>query len=184
MSTEDPNLSYDRDRWLRILEEMSIALGKEGDPVEVCLIGSASCVLGGMEGRTTIDLDVWAPNSDFDELELKQAVIQAGLLFDPKTEHGIDQAYIQLVEPGLVQLGIFTSILIKRLGRLRITRPPYENLIASKLIRANRKDIQDIQYLMQVHRPDIGTVREIIESLPPQPREIAKENLIYLEILK
>lgn len=184
MPSEDSNISYDRDRWLRALEEIAVALGNEGDPVEICLIGSAACILGGMEGRTSIDLDVWTPNSNFDELELKRAVTHAGLLFDPKSEREPNTGYLQIVEPGIVQVGVFESVPVKRMGRLRITRPPYENIIASKLTRANLKDIQDIQFLMQSYRPDKESIKRIIQALPTRSRETALENLIYLEILK
>lgn len=182
--SQDSIISFDRDRWLRALEEIAIALGKEGDPVEICLIGSAACLFGGMDGRTSIDLDVWMPNSHFDELELKQVVLSAGLLFDPKTTEEPDKTYLQLVEPGIVQLGTFESVLVKRMGRLLITRPPYENIIASKLTRANFKDIQDIHFLMQTYRPSRDTIEKIIKSLPSSDRDVATENLIYLDILK
>ncbi len=41
-----------------------------------------------------------------------------------------------------------------RIGRLEIYRPPVENLIAAKLIRAEPKDISDIRFLVALHRPD------------------------------
>jgi hypothetical protein len=182
--SDHSTISFDRDRWLQALEEIAIALGKEGDPVEICLIGSAACILGGMFERTSIDLDVWVPNSHFDELELKYAVTAAGLLYDPKTAKEPNKPYLQIVEPGIVQVGAFESVLIKRMGRLRITRPPYENIIASKLCRASLKDIQDIQYLMQNFRPDKKVIANLISSFPESLRDPAKENLIYLEIFE
>ncbi len=182
--SQDSIISFDRDRWLRALEEIAIALGKEGDPVEICLIGSAACLFGGMDGRTSIDLDVWMPNSRFDELELKQAVLAAGLLYDPKTEEEPEKTYLQIVEPGIVQIGKFESVFVKRMGRLLIKRPPYENIIASKLTRANLKDIQDIHFLMQTYRPTRDSIVEVIQSLPDSEREVASANLIYLDILK
>ncbi len=184
MPSEVHNLSYDRERWLRTLEDIASTLGSEGEPVELCLIGSAACILGGMDGRTSMDLDIWMPGSDFDELELKKAVLSAGLLFDPKSELEPDTPYIQIVEPGIVQMGKFVSVSVKRMGRLRISRPPYENLIASKLVRADLKDIQDIQFMMQAYRVDKDAVRRVIESLPSRPRATALENTIYLDILK
>lgn len=184
MSLEIHNNSYDRDQWLRALEAIATALGSDGDAVEVCLIGSSACIFGGMGGRTSIDLDVWLPNSDFDELELKRAVTEAGLLFDPKSELEPNTAYVQIVEPGLVQVGQFDGVLLKRMGRLRITRPPYENLVASKLVRADAKDIQDIQFLIQTYRVTSEAVAQVVESLPARSRDIARENMVYLEILK
>lgn len=176
--------SYDRAHWLQVLEDIAIALGKDGDAVEICLIGSASCLFAGMEGRTSVDLDVWMPDSKFDELELKRAVLDAGLLFNPVTEEEPDKTYIQMVEPGIVQLGTFESVLVKKMGRLLIKRPPYENIIASKLTRATLKDIQDIHFLMQTYRPSRKLIEEIIQTLPATDRDVATENLVYLDIIK
>ncbi len=50
--------SYDRDHWLRALEEIAKSLGVDGLPVHICLIGSAACLFGGMEGRTSRDLNM------------------------------------------------------------------------------------------------------------------------------
>ncbi len=169
---------------MRVLEDIAGFLGKDGEPVELCLIGSAVCILAGMEGRTSVDLNVWSPCSNFDELELKHATSSAGLLFDPKSNLPENTAYIQIVELGLTQLGTFTGIALKRMGRLHITRPPYENLIAAKLIRGHLKDIQDIQYLMQNFTPDKAEITRIVGTLPERARIAASENLIYLEVFK
>ena len=179
---QSSSASFDREHWQKVLEQIALALGKEGAPVELCLIGSAACILGGMAGRTSMDLDVWQPASDYDLLELRRAVENAGLLFDPKSNLTDEQSYIQIVNPGIVQTGEFTSVLIQRVGRLRITRPPFENIIASKLVRASIKDIQDIQYMMQNYRPDPKVIKNIISSFHGSDRELAMENLIYLEV--
>ena len=73
------------EEWMAVLERLAAALQHEGPPLRLCLIGSAACLLGGMEGRTSGDLDIWKPDSDYDRLELKAAAEKAGLLFDPKT---------------------------------------------------------------------------------------------------
>lgn len=39
-----------------------------------------------------------------------------------------------------------------RMGRLHLLRPPVENLIASKLIRAEPKDLGDIRFLVSRDR--------------------------------
>ncbi|HEY1718811.1 MAG TPA: hypothetical protein VGH42_11045 [Verrucomicrobiae bacterium] len=108
-----------------------------------------------MEGRTSADLDIWKPASDYDRLELKTAAEKIGLLFDPKQTLDPKRPYLQLVEPGLTQLGEFEPVLIDRIGRLQLFRPPVENLIAAKLIRAEPKDLGDIRFLVSRHRPDI-----------------------------
>jgi hypothetical protein len=177
-------LQLDGEAWSVILAELSQALGKEGAPLRLCLIGSAACLFGGMDGRTSADLDIWKPASDYDRLELQAAAEKAGLLFDPKQALEPDRPYLQLVEPGLTQLGEFEPVLIERIGRLHLYRPPVENLIAAKLIRAEPKDLADIQFLVSRHRPELHQVREIVSRFKLPARERAMEHLVYLEVLK
>src|SRR5882724_4438241 len=134
-------LQLDGEAWSAVLSDLSHALGKKGSPVRLCLIGSAACLFGGMDGRTSSDLDIWKPASDYDREELKLAAEKAGLLFDPKQTLEPNLPYLQLVEPGLTQLGAFEPVLIERIGRLHLFRPPVENLIAAKLLRAEAKDL-------------------------------------------
>jgi len=177
-------LQLDGEAWSAVLADLSRALGKEGSPVRLCLIGSAACLFGGMEGRTSADLDIWKPASDYDRQELKTAAEQAGLLFDPKQTLDPDRPYLQLVEPGLTQLGAFEPVFIERIGRLQLFRPPIENLIAAKLIRAEPKDLGDIRFLVSRHRPDLRRVRAVVAEFNSQARERATENLVYLEVLE
>lgn len=169
---------------MAVLERLAKALSADGPPVRLCLIGSAACLFGGMEGRTSCDLDIWKPASDYDRMELKLAAEKAGLLFDPKTTLEPETPYLQLVEPGLTQLGEFVPVFVERLGRLHLYRPPVENLIAAKLIRAEPKDLEDITFLISRHRPDQQRIRQIVSSFEPFARAKATENLVYLDILK
>jgi hypothetical protein len=172
------------EQWMAVLERLAGFLPAEGPPLRLCLIGSAACLFGGMDGRTSVDLDIWKPGSDYDRLELKLAAEKAGILFDPKTTLEPDTPYLQLVEPGLTQLGEFTPVCVERLGRLHLYRPPVENLVAAKLIRAEPKDLGDITFLISRHRPSLQRVRQIVEGFDQPAREKATENLIYLEVLK
>ena len=178
-----PN-SLDGEAWMALLEKVAVSLGKVGPPVRLCLIGSAACLFGGMAGRTSRDLDVWRPASDYDRIELKAAIESAGLLFDPKSVLEPERPYLQIVDPGLTQLGAFEPVLVERLGRLHLFRPPIENLIAAKLIRGDAKDLGDIRFLLNAHRPGLDSIRGIIASLEPAARERALENFVYLDILK
>ena len=126
---------------------------------------------------------MWRPHSDYDRAELRIATEAAGLLFDPKAALEPEKPYLQIVEPGLTQLGAFEPVLVDRMGRLEIYRPPAENLIAAKLIRAEPKDISDIRFLVSLHRPDPARIRALIATLPAASRERAEENLVYLEVL-
>jgi hypothetical protein len=177
-------LQLDGEGWSAVLADVAQALGQDGPPLRLCLIGSAACLFGGMEGRTSNDLDIWKPASDYDRRELQAAAVQAGLLFDPKQTLEPDRPYLQLVEPGLTQLGEFEPVFIERIGRLHLFRPPVENLIAAKLIRAEPKDLDDITFLVSRHRPDLNRVREIVARFNPQARARATENLVYLEVLE
>jgi hypothetical protein len=176
--------TLDGAEWMAVLERLAAALPSEGPPLRLCLIGSAACLFGGMEGRTSRDLDIWKPASDYDRQELRIAAEKAGLLFDPKATLEPDVPYLQLVEPGLTQLGPFEPVLIDRLGRLQIYRPPVENLVAAKLIRAEPKDLGDIRFLVSRYRPDLECVRRIVAAFARPARERALENLIYLDVLQ
>jgi hypothetical protein len=184
MSAETPTPAYDKDRWMRSLESMALALGKEGPPVKLCLIGSAACVFAGMDLRTTQDLDIWQSSSDFDLSEIRMAVEKSGLLFNPTDHLNPSQPYLQLVEAGMVQVGPFEPVFMFKIGRLVISRPPIENIIASKLVRSDAKDIEDIRFLYNHFQPDTSLIKEIIEAFPTSKRGIASENLVYLEILQ
>ena len=173
----------DATEWLALIERLAAVLPPHGPPVRLCLIGSAACLLGGMEGRTSADLDIWRPASDYDRAELRAAAEAVGLLFDPKSTLEAGRPYLQIVEPGLTQLGTFTPVLVERFGRLEIFRPPIENLIAAKLIRADPKDLSDIRFLISRHRPEPARIREIVIALPAEARVRAEENLVYLEVL-
>jgi len=176
--------SFTGKEWWAVLERLASALGKKGPPLKLCLIGSAACLFEGMEGRASRGLDIWKPASDYDRSELKAAAQKAGLLFDPKTSLDPESPYLQLVEPGLTQLGAFEPVLLDRIGRLHLYRPPIENLVAAKLIRAEDKDLSDIRFLISRHRPDLQRVRKIVSGFERRAREKARENLVYLEALE
>jgi len=182
MPPKSPTPAYDRERWMCALESMARALGQDGPPVQLCLIGSAVCLLENMPERTSRDLDIWKPASSYDTVELKMAAEHAGILFNPKEHLEPEEPYLQIVEPGIVQTGKFAPVLMERMGRLELYRPPIENIIASKLTRAADKDIQDILYLLKTYQPDIPEIKSIVQSFPRTAKAQAMENLIYLEV--
>lgn len=172
----------DREQWLTALEQIAHFLDRPGPQIRLCLIGSVACVFGGMAARTSRDIDIWKPASDYDLLELKNAVESAGLAFDPKTTLDPAKPYVQLVEPGPTQVGSFEPVLVERVGRLMIYRPPVENLIASKLARGDARDVEDVIFLANKYRPDIAAVRSVAETFRNPGRRQALENLVYLEL--
>ena len=172
------------EEWMAVLQRLSDALGKEGPPVRLCLIGSAACLFGGMDGRTSRDLDIWKPASDYDRGELARAAEAAGLLFDPRSSLEPDRPYLQLVDPIPAEFGPFEPVFIDRIGRLALYRPPIENLVAAKLIRCEPRDLSDIRFMISRHCPDLAAIRRLVENLSPRNRERASENLIYLSVIE
>lgn len=147
-------------------------------------MGSTPNILGGQPSRTSIDLDVWGPESDFDREDLENAVRAAGLEFDPKGEIEPGVAYVQIVQPGISQLGAFEPQPIETRGNLALFKPPPATLIAAKLIRAQPKDLQDITWLLAENLVATKDVESVIDQFPSTQREVAKENLVYLKVLK
>ncbi len=178
-----PTTTLGRDEWFAVLERLADALG-DGSEVKLCLIGSAACILGGMDGRTSRDLDVWKPASDYDRRELARAAEAAGLHFDPIAEDLPAGPYLQLIDPIPAELGSFEPVFLERIGRLRLYRPPIENLIVSKLIRCEPRDLSDIRFLISRYHPSLETIRQIIAGLSPRNSEQAAENLIYLTAIQ
>ncbi len=169
------------EEWAQKLKEISKHLEHE---TSLCIIGSAVGMFA-QQIRTSIDLDVWNKGSAFFYSDLKQASEKAGLLFDPKGEMEPDKPYIQIVQPGVVQVGDYheTEVVFRETG-LTVVRPPIENIIASKLVRASAKDLEDIAYLRQYFAVPNEKIKEIISKFPRgTTREQALENSVYLEVL-
>lgn len=135
-----------------------------------------------MDGRTSRGLDIWKPASDYDRRELSRAAEAAGLLFDPKSDLLVDRPYLQLIDPIPAELGTFAPIFLERIGRLRIYLPPIENLIVSKPIRGEPRDLSDIRFLVSRYHPNDATIRHLIDGLSPRNRGQASENLTYLSV--
>lgn len=165
---------------LAILEKIGDLLKK---PTRLVLIGSSVGMLHGQPSRMTEDVDVWRPSSQLDDGDLRQACERAGVLFDPKDDVPSDQAYLQMITPGIVQLGDYkTDLKLYNFGNLEVLHPPIENIIASKLLRAEPRDIEDCVFLRRkfsVHRSDI---ERAISSFPAIKYGMALENLVYLDV--
>jgi hypothetical protein len=153
-------------------------------PAKLCVISSAPNIFAGQNDRGSVDLDTLLRASDFSMSDIRQACENAGIEVNPMGIVESGKPYIQFVEEGMVQVGDFkTTYPIFQEGNLRIERPPIENLIASKLVRASEKDLQDIAFMLKRFAPDEGRIREIISAFPRKQREAASENLVYLNML-
>jgi hypothetical protein len=180
MSAQNTPEGLNADEWAEKLRDIA---GHLKHPASLCLIGAAPGMFSA-QPRSSMDLDVWDEGSTFFHSDLKQAVEKAGLLFDPKSELAPEIPYIQIVQPGIVHLGDYkeTQTLLREPG-MTVVCPPIENIIASKLLRAGPKDIEDIIYLRRRFSVSRERVEKIIETFPAGViRETARENIVYLEI--
>jgi hypothetical protein len=73
-------------------------------------------------------------------------------------------------------------MLVERVGRLMLYRPPVENLIASKLVRGDARDVEDVIFLANKYRPSPAAVRSIAETFHNPGRRQVLKNLVYLDL--
>ena len=153
-------------------------------PTRLVLIGSSVGMWYGQAGRMTEDVDVWSPKSRVDLADIAQACKKAGIYFDPKGyDVPRDSLYLQMVTPGVVHVGKWKAEeSMFRCGNLEVVHPPAENIIASKLVRAEPYDLDDIVYLMSRLDVSMGLVRDAVSTLAGSARERAEENMVYLEL--
>jgi len=153
-------------------------------PTRLVLIGSSVGMWYGQAGRMTEDVDVWSPKSTVDLADVAQACEKAGIHFDPKGyDTPRDSLYLQMVTPGVVHVGKWKSEeSMFRSGNLEVVHPPAENIIASKLVRAEPYDLDDIVYLMSRLDVSMDQVRSAVATLAGSARERAEENMVFLEL--
>lgn len=153
-------------------------------PTRLVLIGSSVGMWYGQPGRMTEDVDIWAPKTKVDLADITQACEKAGIHFDPK-EYDVprDGLYLQMVTSGVVHVGKWKSEeSMFRSGNLEVVHPPAENIIASKLVRAEPFDLDDIVFLMGRLDISLDQVRGAVSTLTGSARERAEENMVYLEL--
>jgi hypothetical protein len=153
-------------------------------PASLCMIGAVTGMFAGQDGRVSVDLDVLCRASKFIEADLRQACEKSGVLFNPQDDLPDGVPYLQLVEEDIVQVGRFAKQEpLMTAKNLSITRPPVENIVASKLLRASAKDLDDIQFLCGAFPITKKGVLDVVKTFPdPVRRETARENAVYLEV--
>lgn len=153
-------------------------------PTRLVLIGSSVGMWYGQAGRMTEDVDVWSPKSAVDLADIAQACEKAGIHFDPTNyDAPRDGLYLQMVRAGVVHVGKWKDEeSMFRSGNLEVVHPPAENIIASKLVRAEPYDLEDIVFLMNRLSVSMDRVRAAVATLPDLPREFAEGNLVFLEL--
>lgn len=147
--------------------------------------GGAAVALLGSDIRTTMDVDVAEPYSHFDRAAFAAASAQAGLPVNPGVDH--EAAFLELV--GALRLCVPEPTAEKpglelfRGENLTVRTGSAADLIASKLVRYDEQDQQDIQFLLKAGAVRLSAVRESVERLPMAFREdaLVLENLGNLE---
>lgn len=149
------------------------------------IYGGAAVALLGSGIRTTMDVDVAEPYSHFDRLAFASASERAGLPINPKVDY--EAAFLELVgefrlcvpkptddNPGIE---LFKGI------NLTVRTGSAADLIASKLIRYDEQDQQDIQFLLKASKVNISAIKESVSRLPDAfcNDVLVKENLDNLE---
>lgn len=138
----------------------------------------------GQPGRMTEDIDVWSPRSQVDVADLAQACAKAGVGFNPlDLEIQAVGLYIQMITPGIVHVGKWKEdACMFSTGNLQVVHPPAENVIASKLVRGEPYDIEDVVYLMRRLDVSLEQVRGAVATLTGFARERAEENIVFIEL--
>jgi hypothetical protein len=175
-------MAIDRERLMRIFDALGQKLIR---PTTICVIGSSPGIVSGQPDRQSSDIDVWRQSSAYDETELRRACQELGLLFDPKGELDPDAIYLQVVRPGIVKLPLdFQVEVLGQYGALTVAMPVPALLSASKLVRGDPRDIEDVAWWMKERALNLDEIRAAIGLLPdPSQREAANENIVLVELV-
>ena len=154
-------------------------------PTRLCLIGSTPAIAIGQKERQTSDIDIWFPKSGYDTGDLARACRETGVLLDPISELDSDKIYLQIIRPGIIRLPAeFEPEIIGVFGNLTVLMPPPELLAASKLVRGNEVDVQDVVWWINRRRMDAAEIMAAIRGLPREAdRETAGENMLYVNLV-
>jgi hypothetical protein len=175
-------MTIDRDGLVRIFDELGQKLAA---PAMICIIGSTPGIMLGQPGRQSQDIDVWRPNSQYDETQFRRACQELGLLYDPRRELDPDAIYIQIIRPGLVNLPKdFRVEVLGEYGALKVAMPEPALLSATKLVRGDPRDIEDVTWWIKERALSLADIRAAIGMLPDSSqREIAGENVVLVELV-
>ena len=147
--------------------------------------GGAAVALLGSNIRTPMGVDVAEPYSHFDRAAFAEASAQAGLPVNPGADY--EQAFLELV--GAFRLCVpeptdaKAALVLFEGKNLTVRTGSAADLIASKLVRYDEQDQQDVQFLLKAGAVTLAAVRESVSRLPATFREdaLVRENLDNLE---
>lgn len=160
------------------------------EPQTICVMGAAALILLGQPERQTGDIDVWRPGSKMIDSDLQRLAAASGLAYDPK-EYEPDGAYLQIINPGIVNLpsvrddiwatGQDSRVLWQ--GRnLTVVCPPPPIIAASKLVRATEVDIDDVVYLIGAIGVSRKQILQAADKFPDADRETIRENMPLIDV--
>jgi hypothetical protein len=134
----------------------------------LCIYGSAVCILLDEPDRTSLDIDVAAPYSRVDFVDLVHAAGLAGLPVNPPDDIQADHLeWISAVRLCLPRPDPTTELVLWQGRRLSIKTVSLPELVASKLIRYDPIDQGDVQYLCAQAKVGFAQVESAVSRLPP-----------------
>lgn len=147
--------------------------------------GGAAVLALGLEGRTTVDVDV-LPTSRFVDGDLRRACEGAGLLYNPPEKDFTETDYLEVVPEETLVLPMpspsrpYNTVFRGR--RLTVLTPPAADLLIGKLKRLDPEDLADIAFLVARFELSEADLREAWSRLPERFRldPVIADNLRYV----
>lgn len=149
------------------------------------VFGGAAVAMLGSRIRTTMGVDVAEPFSTLDRAAFAAASAEAGLPVNPGLDY--DAAFLELVGPFRLAMpapdAAHPGTELYRGRNLVVRTGSAADLVASKLVRYDDQDRQDVQFLTGEGGATLDEVREAVSRLQPKFREdaVVCENLKNLE---
>ena len=156
---------------------------KVSSGTELYVFGGSAIGLLGLRVRTTIDVDIAAPYSRVNLEEFTRASAELGFPVNPGAEY--QGTFIEFVGPARLSLPVPNGdeqVLYRGLN-LTVKTGSFADLVASKLVRYNTKDMQDVQFLMSEGRVRYEDVVTAVNRLSSVFRDdpLVRENLENLK---
>ncbi|MBI3852542.1 MAG: hypothetical protein HY298_19975 [Verrucomicrobia bacterium] len=148
---------------------------------EMCVFGSAACMLLGEEGRISLDVDIAGPYSKVDETQFRRAAAQIGLPVNPPADFAGD--HIEWIGPlrlCLADPAMGGRVVLWQGEHLTVFTVSAADLTASKLIRYDPTDQADIQFLMIHGRLGMEAIAQAVQRLP----DAFRADMMVVENLK
>lgn len=173
----------DRKRLFAIFDLLDGALRSR---CELSIRGGAAVLALGLDGRSTLDVDV-LPSSCFDESDLRRSCNIAGVDLNPPTGKDMaEREFFELVPEETLVLPVASPDrpynTVYRGNRLTVRTPPAADLVIGKLKRLQPEDAADIAYLMQRFAVTQADLAESFSRLPGRWRAdpVIVDNLRYV----